>query len=168
MKWTTGFLAAVLALGFSVHAFADVKIGFVDVRKAVESTSTGKKIKKELESEFKKREKTLQKRADDIKKMTGDFEKKSAVLSEEARMKKQQEIQEEMLKYNQEVQKNTADIRKKEQELMEPVFKKMQKAIDDVAKREGYTMVLQSRDNVLYATKEINLTDSVVKEFEKK
>jgi outer membrane protein len=163
------FMVAVAVLILSAIGVqaAEMKIGFVDVRKAVESTKQGKKVKTELETEFKKREKELQKKADDIKKMTTDFEKKNAVLAEDARLKKQQEIQEEMLKYNQDVQKNTADIRKKEQDLMEPIFKKMQKVIDDVAKKENYTLVLQSRDNILYAVKEVDLTDSVVKAFEK-
>lgn len=170
MKKLTVSLALSLAsvfLSTQVFAASDLKIGFVDVRKAVESTKAGQKVKTELEKEFKKREKELQSRADDIKKMTTDFEKKSSVLSEDARMKKQQVIQEEMLKYNQEVSKNTADIRKQEQSLMEPVFKKMQKVINDLAKKEGYSLVLQSRDNVLYAVDDIDLTDKVVKAFEK-
>lgn len=161
-------VAVLMAALFSFSALAEQKIGFVDVRKAVESTKAGKKVKTELEAEFKKREKNLKKRAEDIKKMTEDFEKKSAVLSEDARGKKQQEIQEEMLKYNQEVAKNTSDIRKKEQDLMEPIFKKMQNVINDIAKKQDYSLVLQSRDNVLYAKKEVDLTDAVIKAFENK
>jgi outer membrane protein len=152
----------------AVLASTETKIVFVDVRKAVESTKAGQKVKTELEAEFKKREKELQKRADDIKKMTQDFEKKSAVLSDEARIKKQQELQDEMIKYNQEVTKNTQDIRKKEQDLMEPIFKKMQDVINKIAKDENISMVLQSRDNVIYAVKEMDLTEKVIKEFEKK
>ena len=165
---TSNILVAALISAFSLSALAEVKVGFVDVRKAVESTKAGKKVKTELESEFKKRENALKKRADDIKKMTDDFEKKNAVLSDDARAKKQQEIQEEMLKYNQEVAKNTSDIRKKEQDLMEPIFKKMQTVINEIAQKEKYTLVLQSRDNILYAQKEIDLTDAVVTAFEKK
>jgi outer membrane protein len=160
------------AVGFGAWAYAspslaEIKLAYVDVRKAVESTKAGKKVKEELEKEFKKRETALKKRAEDIKKMSQDFEKKSAVLSDEARAKKQQSIQEEMLKYNQEVSQNTADIRKKEQDLMEPVFKRMQEVINKIAEKESISMVLQSRDNVIFAIKDLDLTDRVVKEFEK-
>lgn len=168
MKKTINLIAVLLVGVFSLSALAEQKIGFVDVRKAVEATKAGKKVKTELESEFKKREAALKKRAEDIKKMTEDFEKKSAVLSDDARGKKQQEIQEEMMKYNQEVAKNTSDIRKKEQDLMEPIFKKMQDVINEIAKKQDYSLVLQSRDNVLYAKKEVDLTDEVIKAFEKK
>ncbi len=163
-------ILAVIALTglFTTAQAAEVKIGYVDVRKAIEGTKAGQKVKKDLEVDFKKREKDLQKRAEDVKKMNQDFEKKSLVLSDDAKMKKQQEIQEEMLKYNQEVQKNTTDLRKKEQELMEPIFKKMQEVINGIAKGEKYTLILQNRDNILFADKEIDLTERVVKEFEKK
>ena len=57
------------------------------------------KIKKELEAEYNKRKGDLEKRAKDISQMQTDFEKKSLVLSDEARLKKQQEIDEEKTKY---------------------------------------------------------------------
>jgi outer membrane protein len=162
-----GLIIAALFVAGAASA-ADVKIGFVDVRKAIEDTKAGKKVKSDLDADFKKREKDLQKRADDVKKMQADYEKKSLVLSDEAKAKKQSELQEEMMKYNQEVQKNTADLRKKEQELMEPIFKKMQDVINNIAKKESYTLIMQNRENILYAAQEIDLTDRVVKEFEKK
>lgn len=167
MKKTVSLLIAALFVTGAATA-AELKIGFVDVRKAIESTKAGQKVKKDLEADFKKREKDLQKRANDVKKMNEDYEKKSLVLSDEAKLKKQQELQEEMMKYNQEVQKNTADLRKKEQDLMEPIFKKMQDVINNMAKKEGYSLILQNRENVLYATQDVDLTDKVVKEFEKK
>ena len=40
--------------------------------------------------------------------------------------------------------------------------------INKIAKKDKISMVLQSRDNVLFATKELDLTDRVVKEFEKR
>jgi outer membrane protein len=167
MKKALGLLIAILFTAGATSA-ADLKIGFVDVRKAIETTKAGQKVKKDLEADFKKREKELQKRAEDVKKMNQDYEKKSLVLSDEAKLKKQGELQEEMMKYNQEVQKNTADLRKKEQELMEPIFKKMQEVINEMAKKDSYTLIIQNRENILYAAQEIDLTDRVVKEFEKK
>jgi outer membrane protein len=166
MKKLGLIIAALLVAGTA--SATEVKLGFVDVRKAIEDTKAGKKVKSDLDADFKKREKDLQKRADDVKKMQADYEKKSLVLSDEAKAKKQNELQEEMMKYNQEVQKNTADLRKKEQDLMEPIFKKMQDVINDIAKKENYTLIIQNRENILYAAQEIDLTDRVVKEFEKK
>ncbi|MEK6554403.1 MAG: OmpH family outer membrane protein, partial [Bdellovibrionota bacterium] len=79
-------IAFLLVTGcFATAQAADIKIGYVDVRKAIETTKSGQKVKKDLEGDFKKREKELQKRAEDVKKMNQDYEKKSLVLSDDAK-----------------------------------------------------------------------------------
>ena len=79
-------------------AHAEAKVGYIDMQKAIQSTSAGKKAKTELEGDFNKKKKELEKKEADLKKMGEDLEKKKSVLSEDALNKKQAEFQEEMLK----------------------------------------------------------------------
>src|SRR4051812_27692042 len=94
---------SMIALAFALSTVpslaAEMKVGVVDMQKAIQETATGKKAKKELEEEFNKKKKDLEKREADIKKMGEDFEKRSMAMNEDARMKKQAEIQGEMRKY---------------------------------------------------------------------
>nr|BFD67428.1 OmpH family outer membrane protein [Bdellovibrio sp. HAGR004] len=148
-------------------AQAEAKIGFVDMQKAIQSTSAGKKAKTELESDFNKKKKELEKKEADLKKMGEDLEKKKSVLSEEALGKKQAEFQEEMLKYRDVVGKSQLEIQKKERELTAPILEKMKKVITKLAKDKGYTLVIENSQMVLYATPEADLTEDVIKAFEK-
>lgn len=148
-------------------AQAEAKIGFVDMQKAIQSTSAGKKAKTELESDFNKKKKELEKKEADLKKMGEDLEKKKSVLSEEALGKKQAEFQEEMLKYRDVVGKSQIEIQKKERELTAPILDKMKKVIAKLAKDKGYTMVIENSQMVLYATSDADLTEEVIKAFEK-
>lgn len=148
-------------------ARAEVKIGYVDMQKAIQSTDAGKKAKTELEGEFEKKKKDLQKKEADLKKMGEDLEKKKSVLSEEALGKKQAEFQEEMLKYRDNLGKSQLEIQKKERDLTAPILEKMKKVIEKVAKDKGYNMILENSAMVLYADKGSDLTDDVVKAFEK-
>ncbi len=148
-------------------AQAEMKIGFVDMQKAIQSTTAGKKAKTELETEFNKKKKELEKKEADLKKMGEDLEKKKSVLSEEALGKKQAEFQEEMLKYRDVVGKSQIEIQKKERELTSPILDKMKKVIAKLAKEKSYTMVIENSQMVLYATAEADLTEDVIKAFEK-
>ena len=148
-------------------AKADTKIGFVDMQKAIQATAAGKKAKTELEGDFNKKKKDLEKKEADLKKMGEDLEKKKSVLSEEALGKKQAEFQEEMMKYRDVVGKSQVEIQKKERELTAPILEKMKKAIAKLAKDKGYTLILENSQMVLFATAESDLTDEVVKAFEK-
>ncbi|WII72024.1 OmpH family outer membrane protein [Bdellovibrio sp. 22V] len=157
-------MSLLLAASF---ANAEAKVGYVDMQKAIQSTSAGKKAKAELEGEFNKKKKELEKKEADLKKMGEDLEKKKSVLSEDALNKKQAEFQEEMLKYRDVVGKSQVEIQKKERELTAPILDKMKKVIAKLAKDKGYTMVIENSQMVLYATPDADLTQEVIAAFEK-
>jgi outer membrane protein len=157
-------LSVLLAAGF---AQAETKIGFVDMQKAIQATSAGKKAKTELETEFNKKKKDLEKKEADLKKMGEDLERKKSVLSEEVLGKKQAEFQDEMMKYRDIVGKSQQEIQKKERELTAPILEKMRKTIAKIAKDKSYSLILENSQMVLFATADADLTDEVVKTFEK-
>jgi outer membrane protein len=161
-------LALVLfATAYTAHA--EVKIGFVDMQKAIQETTAGKKAKKDLEDEFNKKKKDLDKREADIKKMGEDFEKRSMAMNEQSRVKKQTEIQGEMRKYQELAAKSQLDIQKRERDLTQPIVVKLRSIIEDIAKKEDFTAVLEkSEQSVMWAKKDLDLTERVVKEYDKK
>lgn len=171
MTGKLGTLMIVLA-SFTLSAFAhaaEMKIGYVDMQKAIQETAAGKKAKKELEDEFNKKKKELEKREADIKKMGEDFEKRSMAMNEDARMKKQGELQNEMRKYQEMAAKSQLEIQKRERDLTEPIVKRLRDIIDGIAKKEEFTMILEKSENsVMWAKKDLDLTERLVKEFDKK
>ncbi len=164
------FLAVAFVVLFTGSAFAEFKLAYVDVQKAIEKTSMGKKAKEEMKKEAEKKNKELEKKKSDIDKMREDIEKKRSVLAEEAFAKRAAELQDEMQKFNQTAGKAQAELQKKESDLLEPIVKKMKVVIEQLAKEKGIAMVIQSNQNaqiVLYAAGELDLTDDLVKAFDK-
>ena len=160
--------AMMPGLAYSADQKTEMKLVYVDLQKAIQETSTGKKAKKDLEKEFNSKKAELKKKEDDIRKMNEDFEKKAAVLSEETRQKKSIEIQTEMRKFQDEVGKSQLNLQKKEGELTKPILDKLQEIIDKMARDNGYAFVFEkSEQSIVWAKKELDITDAVVKEFEK-
>ncbi|MBC7370450.1 MAG: OmpH family outer membrane protein [Bdellovibrionaceae bacterium] len=166
MKTFIATIAGIL-LVTSMSQAAETKIGFVDMQKAIQATAAGKKAKTELEGEFNKKKKELEKKEADLKKMGEDLERKKAVLSEEVLGKKQAEFQEEMMKYRDVVGKSQVEIQKKERDLTAPILEKMKKTIEKVAKEKGYSVVLENSAMVLFAAADSDLTAEVIKSYEK-
>lgn len=169
MKTSKLFTALAILLATSITSAAtETKIGIVDVPKAIQSTAEGKKIKKQLEEEYNKRKADLEKKVKDIQTMQTDFDKKSLVLSEDARNKKQQEIDAEKSKYMELREKNMQDLAKKDRELSEPMIKKLNDVIGKLAAKEGFTLILHKNDqNLVWAAKETDVTDEVIKSLDK-
>lgn len=159
----------ILALAFlsSSVALADFKLGVVNMQKAIQTSTAGKKAKAELEGDFEKKKKELQKKEADLKKMSEDLERKKSVLSEDVLQKKQMEFQEEMMKFREVVGKNQVEIQKKEQDLTAPIIDKMRRIVEKIAKEKGYAVVLENSAAVLYSEAAHDLTDEVTKAFEK-
>lgn len=159
---------SLLVAGASSAKAEEQKIGYIDMQKAIQETSDGKKAKKDLEKEFNAKKSELQKKESDLKKMNDDLQKKASALSDEVRNKKMQELQTEALKFQREVGESQMTIQKKERELTQPILEKLQEAMAKVAKESGYTLILEkSEQSVLWAKKDLDLTDAVVKEYEK-
>ncbi len=174
MKPTSHFTASILAaivscvLLFATSARAETKIGYVDLRKALQDTSAGKKAQKDLKKEYDAKKEELEKKEKDLKAMNDDLDKKKLVLSDEVKQKKQIELQQEMGKFQQQVQSTQAALQKKEREMTQPILEKLQEILDKRAKADGYTVVLEkSEQSVLWAKKDIDMTDEIVKEYEK-
>lgn len=165
MKYILASVVSGLVL-FGSSALATT-VGYVDMQRAIQSTQSGKKAKDSLDSEFQKRKVKLDKKKSDIETMGKDLEKKKNLMSEEALQKRQMEIQEEMMKFQKEVAENQLEIQKKEEELVKPIVDKMRTIIEKVAQAKGLTMVLENKGQVVFASKESDITEDVVKAFEK-
>jgi len=165
-------LCALAAMSFgaaSVAFSADAatgKVAIVDIERAIKSTSAGQKMNKELQGEFEKKKADFQKREGDLRKKFEDLEKKKGLLTEDARNKKAQELAQDNAKFQQEVKESQETLQKKQSDLLEPIAKKMEEIIDKMAKDGGYTAILDRRA-ILWGSKDADITEQVVKEFEK-
>lgn len=153
-------------LAFSAEA--NFKAAYIDMQSAIQSTSAGRNAKSKLEKEFNKKKATLEKKKTTLQKKAKEFEKKMMVLSEKKRMERQAELQKEMMSFQQEMGQSQASIQKKEREMTKPILIKLQKIIAQVAKEKGYSMVFEkSEHSVMWAKTNLDITDTVVKKFEK-
>lgn len=171
----TTFLGMIGALLLTVSslpassAFAeDIKIATVDMQKAIQSVEAGKKAKGQLEKDFNSKKKELEAEENHIRKMIEEFKKQSLVMSDEARAKKQAELQERGLKFEELKQRSTLDLQQKEQELTRPLIGKLRTVISEIAKQKGYALILEKNENtVLYSLDKDDLTDDVISAFNK-
>ncbi len=167
-KWTLGLaMLALCAVPFA-HA-EELKIGTVNMQKALQSVDAGKKAKAQLEKEFNAKKKDLQNEEANLRKITEDFKKQQMVMNDDARAKKQGEIQERIMKYQEATQKSQMEIQQKEHELTEPILNKLRGVITELAKNKGYSIVLERNENmVLYSPEKDDLTEDVITAYNKK
>lgn len=150
----------------AASAFANPKIGTIDMQKALESVSAGKTAKENLQKEFQKKNDEFKKEEAELKKAQDELIKQSKALSESALQKKQRDLQEKILKFQEKVTNSQMEIQKKEQELVAPIIGKIKNIVNDIAKKDGYTLVLEKNENrVLFSLDQDDLTSKVVSAY---
>jgi outer membrane protein len=168
MKKFVWLFIAVLFLGGNT-AFAApeaVKLGYVDLARALNESEPGKKAKADLESLIKQKQTGIDEKGKAIEKLRGDLEKQASVLSADARKLKEDELERLIRDYQRVVSDSQNEVKKKEGELTNDIIGDLRGIIQKIGQDEGYTMILENADGqILFAQKDIDLTDTVIKRF---
>lgn len=158
-------LVIMCGLSIGANATQAVKIGFVDIQKALEECDVGKKAKEDLQGMVEKRQVEIDKLSADIENLQKSLEEQ-VMLSAEKKKEKEDIINGKMETYQKLALSAKKEISKKEAELTEPLIKKIRDIIDKIGEEKEYSLILEkSYSSVLYGSKEVDLTDIVTKEL---
>ncbi len=159
------FFIIVSLFAFSAQA-ADLKIGYVDLNKALTQSEEGKKAIKILQDMAKAKEELINKKGNEIKKLDDEIAKQASILNPEA-IKEKKEEREKLIRDYQRIVKDSQDeVRKKENDLMKKIIKNIRKVLAEIGEEEGYSVIFERTERViLYIPKEVDLTDRLIKRF---
>jgi outer membrane protein len=147
-------------------AFSQSKIAIVDSQKILSTYAGAIDANKELDAENQKWAQEIQQFDDELRKQQEELERQSLLLSEAKRQEREQEIQKlaaDIQKYREEKWGENGEYFRKQQELMRPVFDKINEAINQVAEDEKYDFILDTvQGNVLYAKEKYDATQLVI------
>ena len=165
-KFSAIFFSIFLLLPLSVSAETEIfKIGYVVVEKILKKAPQTASSNKKLEKEFKSRTDSLQKKVKSIQKQEKDFNKNSVTMSSDERQKAQKKIQNSKIEIQRIERELREDIDIRRREEIGKLQQKINEAIEEMAKTEKYDLILYQ--GVAYASKEIDITDKLIKVLSK-
>jgi outer membrane protein len=155
--------AGMISTTFAADA---VKIGIVDLLRALNESEAGKKAKTELESLIMSKQASIDEKGKRVETLRADLEKQAAVLSADARKARAEEIGRLEKNLQRLIADSQAEIQKKQMELENEILKDLRDVINAIAQAGGYSMVIERADGlVLYVDKSIDITDAVIKRY---
>ena len=153
------FFSIILLLPIS--ALAEIKIGYVVVEKVLKEAPQTTVSNKKLEKEFKSRTDGLQKKVKAIQKQEKDYKKNSVTMSESERQKAQKKMQNAKIDIQRIERELREDIDIRRREEIGKLQQQINKAIEDLAKKEKYDLILYQ--GVAYASKGVDITNDLIK-----
>ncbi len=175
-------LVMVMAMSlFAVSAMAASggKIAYVDTQSVFDKTKLGKKYQSVVREYFESRKKILDMDGDEIQKLQEDYgkQKQAKLLNDKAQKEKEEAISRKINDYEKKRAEFQTEISKKNEELSNEFNQQMMVVLKDIAKKEKATLVLNKTINimskaevpsVLYADDDLDLTDKVITEMDKR
>ncbi len=165
-----GLFAILLTVFCSVPSAsaADLKVGFVDMQKALASSKTGVAAQKQYETEVKEAQLKLDVKKSEYEKLQQEFSKKKDSLNDKARAQRE----EELISMEKELKRSFQDtqdvLRRRHSQLVGDLVKKIKVVVEEVGKAEGYTVIIEKNSpSILFTDGETDISEEVVEKFNK-
>ncbi len=163
-----GIFIICLAVGmaFFPEAWAaePLKIGYVDMQRALNQCAAGQEAKKVITGEVEKMHNALSGRQKELEKLKEDLEKRGLVMNEAVRREKEKDYQAKLRDLQRMQRDFEEDVRRKDREFSERVLRELEKIVKKIGEDEKYTVILErNQPTIIYISNALELTDEVIK-----
>jgi len=146
---------------------ADVKIGVLDMKRLQQRSANFQRTKDELKKKYNAFQKKLDAERAQIDKLKQGLEKQSMMLSLDAKENKEMELGKLTRHYKYMVGEVTQEMKDAEYEATRKVGREIEKIVQKIAKKEGYTLILeQGAVGLVYYDNTIDITARVIKAYD--
>ena len=146
----------------------EVKIGLIDAERVMteyQATAAATAEFNQFVTTYRDSASILKRNIDDLK---SELNTQELLLSEEARLRKIDEIEALTNSYNQFLQDvfgTRGKVEQKNDALMAPLLEKINDAIGKIAEQEGFEIIIELSEGVYYASSDLDITELVINEL---
>lgn len=172
-----GTIAAFIVLGATflvVHADAaeSFKMGVVDPQSVLEKSKAGKRALEGLKEYVSTRQKLLARDEEELRNYEKQLKEQASKLSEAEKKDKETQFRAKIQDFQKRAQEFNQELQGKQKELVDDYMKKISAATQTVAEKGGFSLVVdkgseQTVKIVIYNKETIDLTEQVIKEFDR-
>lgn len=145
---------------------ATPKIGIINVAKIMSESKQASKARDELKKKFSSRQAELAKLQDKVKAAQDKLNRDKAVMAKKELQKLSDQFENDRRELQRKQQAFMQDLQAEQNSLMRDLSEEINKIVKDVASKGKYDLIIQ-RDQVVFASESIDITDEVLKTLNK-
>jgi outer membrane protein len=175
MTFRTRFLVLLTVLLPALGGFAraqqalDLKVGVIDVNRALNLSDAGERSKKVLLAAKAQKESELKAKESDLKKMAEEL-RTNIMLTDAARGQREQELRNREVELRQHVQEAQRELQEQERKLTDSILSELRTVIALVSQEKKLDFVLEARaaETILFSRlKFVDITNEVIARYNK-
>jgi len=163
------FLPLVLALVLapSAEAQTNVKIGYIDSQAILDQDPSAQAAQQQFEASLATYQAEVQQMGEDLQRLIDQYEQQQAMLSEEAKANREEEIRIKQTQYQQRISELEQQAGARQAELVEPVMQRITAVIEEIRAEGNYSMIFDvAAQGIISADPALDLTAEVVRRLQ--
>jgi outer membrane protein len=171
MKGLIGVLLGLLTMVFlqpAPLAAQNVKVGVVDLQKFQKNSKAFQKASVGVKKKFDDMQQKLNDERNAVGKLDEELKKQSMMLSLDAQEDKKRELEKKQRQFKFMYDEFSQEMKDTEMEAIKKVMKELEKVVEKIGEKEGYTIILERRTlGLLYFNNTIDITERVTDAYDK-
>ena len=172
MKGLKGLFLAIVTVFFlspaAPLAAQTVKVGVMDLQKFQKNSKAFQKASLSVKKKFDDMQLKLNDERNSLAKLEEEFKKQTMMLSLDAQEDKKRELEKKQRHFKFMYDDFTQEMKETEMDAIKKVMKELEKIVEKIGEKEGYTIILERRTlGLLYFNNTIDLTDRVTDAYDK-
>ncbi len=171
MKKAIGLVFLMFALvglpaAVSAQDAPTIRLGFVDLQRALNEVEDGQSARRRLERDFERRQSELNEKQEEVQAFAQELEASYQMLTEEARMERLQEYQLKLAELQEAFVAHQRELAEAEMEATSGIFEGMIEVITEISTERQLTMVFEKTESsILFADASLEFTDELITRY---
>ena len=159
-------IAVVIILSLVTVAGAiELKIGFVDLQKALSLSAAGQSAKAKMDSELQTVQAEVLKRQSDLTALQESLKKQIALLSIEAKQEKERDFQQQVKDFQRFTKDQQEAMRSKEMAFTQQILRDLGAQVVTMSNEKGIAMMFE-KGQLVFADDSTDYTDALIKVYD--
>jgi outer membrane protein len=144
---------------------AEMKIGVVDPDAILTGSAEGKRVQESIKKKAEDLSRPLSTKRQDLGRQVEEFQKQASVMKDDARKAKGQELEKKMQEFDKQAAEADKQLNQFKESQLSPLSKKMDQALEQVAKDEKLDLILDKRLVLYLGNKALDVNEKVRAKF---
>ena len=157
----------VLVLVSTAQGQTAVKLGYIDSQAILDQDPSAQTAQQQFEASLATYQAEVQQLGEDLQMLVDQYEQQRAMLSDEAKTNREEEIRLKQAQYQQRIGELEQQATVRQAELVEPVMERITAVIEEIRAEGSYSMIFDvAAQGIISADPDLDLTEEVIRRLQ--
>jgi outer membrane protein len=165
MRYRFTIAAMLLGLAATATAHADLRLGYVDIQRALNECRAGKEARTQFRGRIERLQSQLQGEQDDVERLKRELEQKGALMQSDQRQNMEDDYAKKARRFQDDYKNSRDELQEKDNQVTGAIVRDLATVVRQIGEKNGYTMIME-KGTLLWAVPGTDITDQVIRAYD--